>query len=131
MLLLRKELGITTVVETGAFRGDTAACAPLHFERTVTYERSERLYEDARRLRASGVNIEFPLRDSRSDLRELVPSLERPAMLWLDSHWSGDVTYGRDDECPLLVELVEIRLGRGQGNDRSALEPGHERLRDR
>ena len=30
-------------------------------------------------------------------------------MFWLDGHWSGGMTAGSDDECPLLDELETIK----------------------
>ena len=34
-------------------------------------------------------------------------------VFWLDGHWSGGVTAGEDDECPLLDELGAIKHRRG------------------
>jgi hypothetical protein len=41
-------------------------------------------------------------------LREVVPALGRPALFWLDAHWSGLDTAGREAECPLLAEIQLI-----------------------
>jgi hypothetical protein len=38
-------------------------------------------------------------------LSKLVPKLDEPALFWLDGHYSGQNTYGKDDECPILDEL--------------------------
>lgn len=34
-----------------------------------------------------------------------------PTLYWLDGHWSGGVTGGADDQCPIIAELTAIADG--------------------
>lgn len=108
ILLLRDAFGCEVFIEAGTYRGDTAAWAAGEFARVVTVERAAAIHQQAIEAHGDLANVRFMLGDSRDALREVVPGLERPAMLWLDSHWSGGLTYGAGDECPLLAELAVI-----------------------
>lgn len=107
-LLVAEALGAATFVETGTHRGDTAAWAAKHFSRVITVEAAEAIYEQALAAHGELPNVEFVFGDSRATLRGLVPTLDGSAIFWLDSHWSGGLTYGQGDECPLLDELAAI-----------------------
>jgi hypothetical protein len=50
--------------------------------------------------------------DTRSVLSREVELLDGPAVVWLDSHWSGGATYGEARECPLLSEIETLRSAR-------------------
>jgi hypothetical protein len=108
ILALRDALGCEVFVETGTYHGDTAAWAADEFARVVTVERAATIHQQALEAHGEVANVRFVLGDSRDALREIVPGLERPAVLRLDSHWSGGQTYGEGDECPLLDELAVI-----------------------
>jgi len=104
---IREKFGLDTFVECGTLHGATADWAAEHFKRVVTVEFSKTLFEQNRNV-AHSKNIEFCFGDSRQELRRLVPMLEQRSVIWLDSHWSGSVTYGELDECPLLEEIAVI-----------------------
>ena len=46
--------------------------------------------------------------NSAARLREIVPGLAKPAVFWLDAHWSGLDTAGREAECPVIEEIAAI-----------------------
>jgi len=104
---IKKKFGLDTFVECGTLHGATADWAAKHFKRVVTVEFSKKLFEQNRNV-AHPKNIEFCFGDSRQELPRLVPVLEEPGVIWLDSHWSGSDTYGETDECPLLEEIAVI-----------------------
>jgi hypothetical protein len=41
-------------------------------------------------------------------LPEVLVEVDGPALFWLDGHWSGGVTTGVDDECPVLAEIAAV-----------------------
>jgi hypothetical protein len=41
-------------------------------------------------------------------MASLVPRLQKPALFWLDGHYSGGATAKGDKECPVLEELDAI-----------------------
>jgi hypothetical protein len=102
------EFGIDTFVETGTHHGGTAVWAADHFRYVYTIEYSKQLYDQTNGKYGSLPNIEFIFGDSRTELNRLRSTLEGPAIFWLDAHWSGDWTYGDEDQCPLLEEIQII-----------------------
>lgn len=108
ILALQAEFNTRFFFESGTFQGTTAAWAAEHFEQVITCELAESLYEQARQRHAAHASIDFRLADSRAVLREIAPTLQQPAIFWLDGHWSGGETYGAEDECPVLDELAAI-----------------------
>ena len=107
-LALQAQYRIPNFVETGTFHGETAAWAAQHFARVVTVEASPHYYQLAAQRRAALPTVDFRFGHSAPVLRELVPTLDGPALFWLDAHWSAGDTYGAGDECPLLHELAAI-----------------------
>ena len=105
---LRRAFEVTTFVETGTYLGDTAAWAAGRFERVATIEAFEPLFRAAEARFASFPNVERHLGDSRTVLKDIVAGLDRPALFWLDAHWSGAGTAGETAECPLLAEIAAI-----------------------
>lgn len=106
LLALKARLRLDDFVETGTYRGDTAAWAAAHFARVATIELSPEYHAVAvARFRAEP-RVRVLLGDSGTQLREVAAALPGPAIFWLDAHWSGLDTAGRETECPLLAELA-------------------------
>ena len=103
---LQQQHGIQSFVESGTYYGETAIWASDLFDSVVTIERSEEIFQKIDKAQHPG--IQFICGDTRQTLQKIVPALPRPALFWLDAHWSGGQTYGAQDECPLLGELEII-----------------------
>src|SRR5437762_3175162 len=99
VLKLAERHQIKNFVETGTYYGKTAVWAAAHFEHVVTIEASKEIYDTSRTNYGEIGNLDFRFGDSRAVLKEIVPQLDRPALFWLDGHWSGAETFGKDDEC--------------------------------
>ena len=112
MVELKLVYQINTFVESGTYLGGTASWAASVFDRVITMEASQELYEKTKTRYASLTNVEFLCGDSRSVLPQVIQSLNFPALFWLDSHWSGEGTHGRNDECPVLEEIRLINNSR-------------------
>lgn len=112
-LFLQKEGGLADFVETGTFRGDTAAWAAGYYEKVTTIELSPYYHAAALRRFAGGSNVRALRGESSKVLEEIVPALSGPALFWLDAHWSGLDTAGQESECPLLKELEVINRSPG------------------
>jgi hypothetical protein len=108
ILGLRQRSGLDHFVETGTFRGDTAVWAAAHFRQVTTIEMSAAIHAAARIRFASLTNVRAIEGDSRTVLGEFLAGISRPAIFWLDAHWSGLDTAGGDAECPVLDELAGI-----------------------
>jgi hypothetical protein len=109
MLALRREFSLTRFIETGTYRGRTTAWAAKHFEEVVTIEASEDLRRAAMEQHVELRNVRWVHGDTRAVLRGELERLSGPAVVWLDSHWSGGGTYGEGHECPLLFEIETLR----------------------
>lgn len=108
ILELASEFSIVNFVETGTYEGNTAVWASEHFQKVLTIEFSEHFYRETFDKYTDRENIEFIFGDSRKQLEKIIGKLEKPAIFWLDAHWSGGATYGDDDQCPLIEELKII-----------------------
>lgn len=105
-----KTLEIDVFVETGTFRGESAAWAAPRFRRVVTIEASALLHNQARTA-ASAPNIEFVCGQSEDVLGPLLGRISESKLIWLDAHWCGDGNHlaaGQDGQCPLLKELESL-----------------------
>ena len=107
-LKLKSLFGIQYFVETGTYIGNTVVWASKHFERVFTIEASEKLWKQTSQQYGSVRNIEFLHGNSADRMKDVVDLIEVPTLFWLDAHWSGGVTYGEGDECPLMDELKAL-----------------------
>jgi len=112
-LWLRDEAAAKDFIETGTYLAATALWAAQHFDRVVSIEADQALYEAARKRLASYANVDLRLGRSQDVLAVLVPKLSRPALIWLDAHWcGGDIAVaGENQECPLLEEIAAVDAG--------------------
>ena len=104
---LQKASNISSFVETGTSRGNTALWASSRFKKVYTIEIAEAIYNKtiARPEFKNITNIKFLKGSSLDVLPGILPQLEDNAMFWLDGHYSGFDTGGADNECPVLDEL--------------------------
>ena len=107
---LRDRLGLTRAIETGTYRGAGTRRLARLFPRVTTVEISEQLARAATEALAEVPGVEVRQGSSREVLRSVVDPAQ-PTLYWLDGHWSGGVTGGKEDECPVLAELEAIAAG--------------------
>ncbi len=103
---LRDELGLEAAVETGTFYGNSAAELARLFDRVWTVELSKELWLEAQRRHPDAENVVF----MHGGSHEVLPALDigRPALYWLDGHWSVGETAGEDLQCPVEDEIRAI-----------------------
>ena len=104
-LLTKQELDI--FVEGGTYQGGTACSMSELFSTVYTIERSDVMYGIAKEKLSGIDNITLLKGDTREHLKNILIDNDN-FLFWLDAHWSGGETYGKDDECPLLEELKII-----------------------
>ena len=102
---LADKFQINTFIETGTYYGETAVWAARVFGKVLTIERSAELYHQAVEAHKNIENIQFILGDSKIELSKIITELSSPSLFWLDAHWSGGLTYGEEDQCPLIEEI--------------------------
>lgn len=108
ILEYQERYGIKIFVETGTYRGDMVAAVTDAFERIYSIELSYELWAAARSRFRNEKHIEIIRGDSGVELRWLLHRIERPALFWLDGHYSAGVTAKGDKVTPIFAELGHI-----------------------
>ena len=104
MRWLKKRMKLTTAVEGGSYMGGTALNMSKEFVTVLTIEKSDAMFRKAKKKIGDIPNITQLYGDTRDHLPKIVSKRDN-ILFWLDAHWSGGETYGKQDECPLLKEL--------------------------
>lgn len=100
--------GLMILVETGTYFGDMVAAMKDDFDRVYSIELSKELYEKARRRFRDEEKVELIYGDSGTELGKLIHRLDKPALFWLDGHYSAGVTARGDKDTPIYEELTHI-----------------------
>ncbi len=112
ILKLAKQYHCSTFVETGTFHGEMVESVYKHFQRVLSVELLESLFEE-NKARFRGIrNISLFHGKSEQVLPEMIRHIQGQALFWLDAHYSGPGTGGKDNHCPILLELDAIRQAR-------------------
>jgi hypothetical protein len=106
--VLGARMGCRVLVETGTYWGDMVDAMRAHFDEVHSIELYEPLFERAQRRFRSTKNVYLYLGDSSVRLPDVLRTLDRRALFWLDGHYSGDGTAKADTECPVVAELEAI-----------------------
>jgi hypothetical protein len=108
---LAASLGLGTAVETGTFQGHSARLLAGIFPTVHTIELSTELAAAAHESLGELGNVTVHQGSSVGLLGSLVSEAVGPQFYWLDGHWSGGVTAGVENECPVLEEIRIIDRG--------------------
>jgi predicted O-methyltransferase YrrM len=98
---------LSILVETGTYTGETAWAFRREFDRIETIELEPSLARLARMRFARTPSVRVHEGDSASVLPEILESLDRPALFWLDAHPCTDRS-ATDAPVPLVAELAAI-----------------------
>lgn len=107
---LRDRLALTRAVETGTFRGVTARALAGVFPTVVTIELAAELHARAVTSLSDLSGVTALQGHSAQRLGEIADA-GTPTLYFLDGHWSGGMTEGVNDECPVLEEIEAIGSG--------------------
>lgn len=97
--------GIRTLVETGTFLGGTMYALKDKFDTLYSIELSPTLAANAIKRFRKSPHIHILQGDSGEVIRDLVLTLNAPALFWLDGHYSAGVTALAQKETPIVQEL--------------------------
>lgn len=112
--LIRRQVSPSrrALVETGLYYGDTLAMLYGDFEELHSIELSPRLVARGRRRFARQSRVRIHEGDSGEVLSSVLRDLGRPAVLWLDGHYSGPLTAHGSTATPLAREIdAALRWG--------------------
>ena len=106
--LLSNQLDNGDWIETRTYLGDTSIALSRKSPKVVTLEPSQVLFEfSSSRLKARK-DIHCLLGPSEEQLTKALELVSNNANIWLDGHYSGDVTHLGASESPLFFELKTI-----------------------
>lgn len=105
---LADRYGTGTLVETGTYLGDMVAAMLGRFDRIISIELSEELYQRATDRFAGEDSVVLMRGDSGEKIADAIAMLDGPAIFWLDGHYSGGVTASADLVTPIMQELETI-----------------------
>jgi hypothetical protein len=97
-------------VETGTFLGDTVAAVKSLCERVVSIEIQPELHWLATRRFMNDDNVELICGDCVHELPLVLRTIQRPAVFWLDGHYSGGATGRGIQSDPIITSLRQIGM---------------------
>jgi len=107
---------LRTFVESGTYRGDMVEAMKDSFDKVYSIELSRELFLNCCRRFALERHVELVHGDSGVELGNIVRTINRAALFWLDGHYSGGVTTKGSKDTPIKEELQHIL---------ESDEPGH------
>lgn len=103
-----KSSGIRTLVETGTFQGDMIAAMLGSFDEIHSIELLPEFYQRAIERFKGKPNVHLYEGDSGQVIGEVLQRINRPAVFWLDGHYSGEGTAIAAKSTPIVEELEAI-----------------------
>lgn len=103
-----EQYGTGTLVETGTYLGDMIAAQLDHFTTIISIELSAKLHKKAKERFRQQAHVKLYQGDSSHVLPQIMPTLQQPAIFWLDGHYSAGMTARGDKDCPVYEELDAI-----------------------
>ncbi len=119
MIVIRaylRKYNITEFIETGTFLGDTLEYIAREKVDCISIELSEELHSKAKERFSRYPNVTLIQGDSTKVLPEILEKLDRPALFWLDGHYSGGNTAKGLKDSPISEELEAIHNHRVLGH---------------
>jgi hypothetical protein len=108
---------IDTFIQTGTYRGDTLASVRSQFSRLISIELSSEFALEARRRFAGDDAVTIIEADMARGLKEAFNlAAQKPALFWLDAHYSGGPTAKGAENTPIICEIRQI-IDQRQGRD--------------
>ena len=104
----QKKFDLKILVETGTYLGDMVEAQQNRFEKVYSIELSKKLFQRAIKRFKIHSHITILNGDSGIVLNKLITEIDKPALFWLDGHYSGGITAKGEKECPVLEELETI-----------------------
>ena len=95
----------TVFIETGTYKGKMVYAVMPHIGRIYSIELDETHYQNARRRFAGYPNIHIIQGQSGEVLPQVLKTIDKPCLFWLDAHYSRGSTAKADIETPIMQEM--------------------------
>ena len=102
------QYGLKVFVETGTYYGDTVDAVKGLFDEVYSIELSRELHEGAKKRFRSDRQVHLVWGDSGEQIGKLMKEIRRPALFWLDGHYSRGETARGESDTPIYKELTHI-----------------------
>ncbi len=110
---LGRKYSCRTFIETGTFYGQMVNVARKHFERVISVELFEPLYQLNRKAFAGYPHVTVLQGDSSTLLEDMLALADGRILFWLDGHYSGSGTACSGSVSPIIAELETIKSRAG------------------
>lgn len=107
-----ESVGYEVLVETGTYLGEMVEAQKRRFKRVYSIELSEELHARATKRFRRDKQVTIVLGDSGKTLPLIMDQLDKPAIFWLDGHYSDGITARGEKDCPIFEELDAIFSGK-------------------
>ena len=104
----QNKYGFSTFIETGTCEGNMVEAQKNIFDKIISIELSERLWNIAIMRFKDIDKITILHGDSANVLPVLLKKISEPCVFWLDGHYSGGGTAKGNKVCPIYQELAAI-----------------------
>jgi hypothetical protein len=111
-----RRYGLKILVETGTYYGDMLESMKAYCELLYSIELSEELHKKAKERFKGAKHIVLIRGDSGVELKRLMDKINKPALFWLDGHYSAGVTARGEKDTPILEELQHILSAPDRGH---------------
>lgn len=95
-------------IETGTFLGGTVESMLKEFNNIYSIEVEPNLYKAAKEKFASYEHVTIINGDSSDEIKNILKDLKKPALFWLDAHYSAGITGKGKEDSALRVEVELI-----------------------
>ncbi|MHA1768078.1 MAG: rRNA adenine N-6-methyltransferase family protein, partial [Promethearchaeota archaeon] len=103
-----KKFSLDILIETGTGKGNMIQAVLKYFKKIYSIELSSELYNQARKRFLKYDHVKLYHGDSANILPEILSSITKPALFWLDAHYSGGNTARGNIDTPIIKELEAI-----------------------
>ena len=108
VLKYAKDYQLKTLIETGTFHGTMIASVKNHFDKIISVELDENLFQKATDRFKNDNHIAIINGDSGKVLKDVIRDIAEPAIFWLDGHFSGGETARGESNTPIMQELEVV-----------------------
>lgn len=112
LLEYKQKYNLNTLIETGTCYGHTIDALKRNFQKIISIEISQSLFELAKQKFKNIKNISLFLGDSGEMLPTILKDIQEPCLFWLDGHYSDGPTSKGELNTPIFKEIDAVYKSR-------------------
>lgn len=103
-----RRFNVDTLIETGTYMGRMVSVTKNNFKEIFSIELDKELFEKAVKKFKNYPHIHILNGNSGKVLPQILASIKKTCLFWLDAHYSSGVTAKGDVETPIVEELKAV-----------------------